>query len=124
MLLDSLSVIPVPKATLVTVVAISDNPFENKEYKIPAEGGMPFTGSVFNMVDDCFEVDCVDFCHIGSISTSYKLVMNNVLCWKVNMPLPTDLILDKLSDQQKLRFQEFSNKYTHCKIHFIQMMAA
>jgi len=100
---------------------------------IPANGYpfntkvVPIGGYVYDGIHDCYIINCIDYMTLGFMPFSYKLKMENVGFWTVQIPVPENLVKKNLDNKQKFELDNFKSVYEDSEIfdfHFIQFVSA
>jgi hypothetical protein len=88
---------------------------------------VPIGGYVYDGVNDCYIINCIDYYSLGQIPFSYKLKMEQVGHWSANIPLPEVVVKKHLGMKQKNDLENFKSVYsdqTSFDFHYIQFISA
>lgn len=119
---DNLVFMPSTTATCVIVLAMHPEKDLNRTTQIPCDKGVPIGGMAYDLVRDCYWLECFDFLDLGTISASVKLGVVGSPFWQMPIPLPVDVIKKYMSKHQQEQISEFMDKYPDCQFNFLQLL--
>ena len=116
---------PQPFPTLIVAYAVHKNPSNNAVKSIQGKQGIPIGGYSYHVVEDCFDVRCVDTLPLGEIGVSLKMTLPGCSQWHVFVPLPENIIKRYLANKQKNDLRNFREKYpaNDFNIEYFQMIS-
>jgi hypothetical protein len=122
---NSLVVNMVNSETYVIAVAVCKDGTKNFINRISCKKGIPIEGYIYDAQSDCYFIECSDYLHIGNISVSFVASSKSRNCWKINVPLPENVIKKYLSETQKKDLKNFKAHFNNDEytINYIQMVA-
>lgn len=111
--------------TYVIAVAICKDGTKNFINRISCKKGVPIEGYVYDAQSDCYFVECSDYLHVGVIPISCVVNSKCGSSWKINVPLPENVIKKHLTELQKKDLKNFKSHFKSDEyiIHYIQMVA-
>ena len=121
---SQLKIVRRTESSYVIVLAIHKRPEGNIIKKIPTRKGIPIGGYVYDAANDCYLIKCCDFFVLGYVPISFKLEMEGVGSWAVDIPVPEAILRRHLSITQKNDLRKFSYNYETNDFYFefVQML--
>lgn len=107
-------------STFIIVLAV--HPENNDLVKIRCEEGTPIGGYVYDNVNNCYYVRCVDWTPLGYVNCAYWLRMKDNQFWRTNLPLPETLIWRYLEDESKDKLKAFKACHKGCDFQYLQLI--
>lgn len=68
----------------------------------------PLGGYAYDVVNDCFHVDCADYLDLGCVPVSTRICLPG---WSQVIPSPESVLLSKLTQEQRLKLKDFKSAY-------------
>lgn len=96
----------------------------NCKHFIPIEGYSTNTkvvavgGYVYDRSSDCYLINCIDHYYVGAVPFSYKLKVDGVGNWAVNVPLPEPIIKRSLDENHRENLHKFKTSYSKSEFDF------
>jgi hypothetical protein len=108
-------------ASYTMVIAIAINPNSQKIVSISSSDGTPLGGYAYSDYDDLIYVRCVSYQKLGYIPCSLDLTSKDQSYWKTELPIPNNIIEEKLDEYQKENLEIFRRNNKDCIIEFLQI---
>ena len=105
--------------TFVIVLALHKELGRNALQKIRCECGSPLGGYVYDNVNDCYYVRCVDYRPLSYVPFACLLRVKDNNFWQIHVPLPESLLVRNLSNDASNKLKAFKAAY---KDHIFQYM--
>ena len=85
---------------------------------------VPIGSYTYDNGTDSFLVNCYDYADLGTIPFSYFISMNQTGGWKIQVPIPVDLISKNLKEFKREQLDEFKSKYSgdEYRIEYLQFI--
>lgn len=109
---DSLILEPTGYPVEVYIIAHSKSGRNNMCQRIPCKKAKPLGNWCYDLQTDQFLVDCAGFQHLGRFRMGYRLRMEQVEGWSVDIPLPSTSIEKNLSERNRQLFDKFKKKFS------------
>ena len=111
--------------TYVMVLAVHRDDDKNKIEKISCDRGAPLGGYVYDSINECFFISCIDLLPLGYVPVSFKLEMKGTGYWEVDIPMPENVLRRYFGDSQLHDLQRFKSIHPkgECKFQFLQFIA-
>ena len=121
---SSLKVRATQESTYIILLVTHEDPDLNKLQQISCDRGTPIGGYVYDSVNDCYYVSCLDYLPLGYIPVSFKVEMKDAGNWFVPVPVPEKILKRYLDDGQKVDLKRLEDLYNdeHHRISFLQMI--
>jgi hypothetical protein len=108
-----------PAATHLFVLA-RDNSGDNPVKKIPCRSCTALTGMAYDNINDCFCVDCVEYCDLGNVPISVTISLGG---WKKRIPVPEKLLIKHFTESQLMRLNQFKSYFDPKRFSFSFLQA-
>lgn len=76
---------------------------------------IPIGGYVYDGVQDCYLINCIDHLALGHVPFSYKLEMDETGLWSSFVPIPHSILKQWLEVDKKLTLEKFECEYSEYK---------
>jgi len=110
----------------VFAIAVHKTHSFNESLKIPCHVGESLCPEVFDIIRDCHYVDGVAWHEVGSFPISFRMIMEGVPGWEMDIPVPPSVIRRYMTETQKERLREWKSHYGYgnsdYEIQFFQIM--
>lgn len=83
----------------------------NRDLNIPTQPGDPICDEAHDLVRDCYYTYGVDFVDLGEVPISMSVRMEDVCGWEVDVPIPLNVLRRYMTDEQKLKFNRWKQRY-------------
>lgn len=107
---------------IIVAVAISNDEDKNFNQSIPCYRGDPLNTNVHDLVKDNYYVHCFSYLDLGEIPVNYKICVDGVHDWSVDIPLPLNIIKRYLDDDRKKKLKDWQDSLEDCTIETLQMI--
>ncbi|MCK9458333.1 MAG: hypothetical protein M0R80_01665 [Proteobacteria bacterium] len=108
--------------TFVIVLALHKELGRNALQKIRCECGSPLGGYVYDNVNDCYYVRCVDFLSLSYVPLACLLRMKDNNFWQMYVPLPEALLIRNLSPDASNKLKAFKAVYKDHIFQYVQLI--
>lgn len=104
----------------MVAIAVSKNKGENVPLQIRCKG-TPVGGYFFDIHNDCYLVNGVDFLLLGDLPFIAFIQSSEYTTWSSNFPL-SEKIIKKYLDKEKNEYLSkfYDNHHKDCEIHYLQ----
>lgn len=121
---DNFYITPAEEQTYIIVVAISKDKSKNSISRIHCKKGLPIGGYIYDSQSDAYQIECVDYLHLGFVPFSFVGRIKDVQHWEIRVPMPENVIKKYLNSLQKKELKHFKNLFRSDEhdIQFIQMI--
>jgi hypothetical protein len=107
----SLRIIDNDYGTRIFAIAISKTLYGNEELRIPTQCGEPICEDVHDMIRDCYLVEGVEYLDLGEIPICAVMDMDDIYGWRVDVPIPTNIMKRYMSETQKSKFLNWKQRF-------------
>ena len=107
---SALKVVRTDDATYIVVVAVHKDEIKNDIVRVSCDRGVPITGYVYDGVNDCYLITCVDYLPLGYVDASFTLESNDA-GWSVQSPMPDVVLKRYLNFRQKSDLKKFKQAF-------------
>lgn len=116
------------QGTLISAIAVHSDPDQNPTRRIRCEGGLPFQGYYYSLVNDTCSVACMDAIYLGMIDIAYFAKVEGTGNWRVRIPVPPQIVAKHMDEKQLELLRKFKELYNQhddrIMIEFFQMIPA
>jgi hypothetical protein len=112
-----------PSNTFLVVVAVHHEDDKNKFAKISCKWGVPIGGYIYDAINDCYLIKCLDYLNLGNVPVSYKLAIKDFPFWSISAPLPESILKRYMTPLQKSDMKKYKQAMVGCKFYFLQMIS-
>ena len=107
---SALKVVRTDDATYIVVVAVHKDEIKNDIVRVSCDRGVPITGYVYDGVNDCYLINCVDCLSLGYVDASFTLESKDT-GWIVQLPMPDAVLKRYLNLRQKSDLKQFKKVF-------------
>jgi hypothetical protein len=125
---ESMSVEAVKRKTLIFLIVKDTHDIDNNRHlQVPCNDGYGLGGyaKVRDVANDCYLVEGVEVCPLGSVPFTFSLTMPSSSGWRVHLPIP-DRVVDKyMAPFFRRQVRELRQKFSRPRYdwHYFQIVA-
>jgi hypothetical protein len=121
---SAIQIVPSDQPTFIIVAVLHHNIHNNQLIKIKCDAGNPLGGYVYDTVNRCYYLKCLEYYALGYIDVSYYLKIKGNDFWRTRIPLPENVICRYLSKESLEKLKSFKARYKGAEYYFqfIQMI--
>lgn len=109
-------------STRIIAVAVADDDCLNEHLRIPTVKGTPLCEEVHDLVRDCYYTLGVGWHDVGEIPVCLQATMPDVPGWRIDYPVPPEMLDRYLGEGQKADRDRWKEQYANgYRIKYLQM---
>jgi hypothetical protein len=83
---SAIQIVPSDQSTFIIVAVLHHNIHNNQLIKIKCDAGNPLGGYVYDTVNRCYYLKCLEYYALGHIDVSYYLKIKGNDFWRTRIP--------------------------------------